>query len=85
MDDELRRSLEEEARMEDRPAAQLAARAIKAMVEARAAKREAIDAALNDANKGALISQDAMIQWMDSWGSDDKLPVPEPNIDSGKT
>lgn len=84
MDDELRRSLEEEARLEERPAAQLAARAIKAMVDAKVAKREAIDAALNEADKGAFVSQDAMNRWMDSWGSDDELPMPDPDIDTSK-
>lgn len=80
MDDELRQSLEREAQLEDRPAAQLAARAIKTMVEAKAAKRQAIDQALVEADQGQFISEAAMNQWIDSWGSDDELPMPELDI-----
>jgi len=80
MDDDLRRSLEEEAQLEDRPAAQLAARAIRAMIEAKAMKRQAIDQALSEADQGQFISEAAMNSWIDSWGSDDELPMPEPDI-----
>ena len=85
LDDDLRRSLEYEAELEDRPAAQLAMRAIRSMVEARAAKRRAIDAALQAADQGAFISQDAMNQWIDSWGSDDELPMPKPDITDARS
>lgn len=84
MDDDLRHSLEQEAKLEDRPPAQLAARAIKAMVQAKAAKRQAIDAALNEADQGTFISQDAMNQWIESWGSDNELPMPEPDISASQ-
>lgn len=80
LDDELRQALEHEAELEDRPAAQLAARAIRTMLEAKAAKRQAIDAALEEAAKGAFISENAMNAWVDSWDSENELPMPEADI-----
>lgn len=80
LDDELRKALETEAELEERPAAQLAARAIRAMLEAKEAKRQAIDAALDEAEKGAFISEEAMNAWIDSWDSETELPVPKADI-----
>jgi predicted transcriptional regulator len=77
LDDELRKALEKEAVLEDRPAAQLATRAIRSMLEAKAAKRAAIEAALEDAERGAFISQETMNAWIDSWDSENELPMPE--------
>ncbi len=80
MDDELRQALEHEAKLEGRPAAQLAATAIKAMVDARVKKRRAIEAAFAEADKGVFVSEEAVDRWMDSWGTDNELPPPEPDI-----
>ena len=80
MDTDLREALEQEARYEDRPAAQLANRAIKSMIQAKVAKRQAIETALAQADKGAFISQNALNEWMDSWDTDNELPIPEPDI-----
>ena len=82
MDTELRKSLEREAKFEDRPASQLANRAIKAMIQAKEAKHKAIDAALAEAEKGEFVSQKTLNDWMDSWDSDSELPIPEPDISS---
>jgi predicted transcriptional regulator len=76
LDDELRRSLEREAEIEDRPPAQLAVRAIRSMLEAKAAKRAAIDAALAHADQGRFISAEAMNAWIDSWDAGEEIPVP---------
>lgn len=76
LDDDLRKSLEKEAEFEDRPPAQLAVRAIRTMLEAKAAKRAAIDAAVNNAEQGKFISADAMNAWIDSWDTEDELPAP---------
>ncbi|MBO9467973.1 hypothetical protein J7443_22265 [Tropicibacter sp. R15_0] len=80
LDDELRKSLEREAEIEDRPPAQLAVRAIRSMLEAKAAKREAIEAALQQADEGRFISSEAMTDWIDSWDSEDELPMPAADI-----
>ena len=80
LDDDVREALEREAKLEDRPAAQLAAKAITSMLAAKQAKREAIEVALAEADEGAFISEDAMNKWIDSWGTAAELPEPTPDI-----
>lgn len=79
LDETLKKALEYEAALEERPPAQLAVRAIRAMVEARQAKRDAITAALKEAEKGQFISSEAMFAWIDSWASDHEGP--DPSVD----
>lgn len=80
LDDDLRKSLEREAEIEDRPPAQLAVRAIRAMLAAKAAKRATIDAAVAQADQGTFVSAEAMNDWMNSWNSDSELPAPKADI-----
>lgn len=80
LDDALRQSLEREAAIEDRPPAQLAVRAIRAMLEAKAAKRAAIEAALEQADQGEFISAEAMNDWIDSWDTEDEVSAPKVDI-----
>lgn len=80
LDDDLRKSLEKEAQIEDRPPAQLAVRAIRAMLEAKAAKRAAIDAALEEADQARFISAEAMNAWIDSWDSETERAAPKADI-----
>lgn len=80
LDDELRKSLEQEAEIEDRPPAQLAVRAIRSMLDAKAAKRAAIDFALKEADQGEFISAEAMNTWIDSWDSENELSAPKADI-----
>lgn len=80
MDEALRQSLEAEAELEHRPAAQLATAAIQAMVDAKQAKRRAIAAALEEADASEFISSQAMNDWIDSWGADDEHPPPRPGL-----
>ena len=76
----LKKSLEREAKREDRSASWLAVKAIEAMLRNRIEKRAAVRAAIAEARKGEFISQDAMDTWIASWGSDAELPLPEPDI-----
>lgn len=80
LDDELRQSLEHEAAIEDRPATQLAVRAIRSMLEAKAAKRAAVEAALKQAERGRFISAEAMNDWIDSWDQENEGPAPKADI-----
>ena len=80
LDDDLRKALEAEAAIEERPPAQLAVRAIRSMLEAKATKRAAIDAALAEAEQGRFISGDAMNAWIDSWDTEAELPMPKADI-----
>ena len=73
----LKKSLECEARREERSVSYLAVKAIEAMLRSRAEKRAAIRAAVAKADKGAFISQDAMDAWVSSWDADSELPLIE--------
>jgi len=77
---DIKKRLEREAKTLDRSTSYLAAKAIEAFVEAREDKRRAIEAALVEADKGVFISSTAMHKWMDSWGADNELPPPKPDI-----
>jgi predicted transcriptional regulator len=85
LDDDLRKALEREAALEDRPAAQLAVRAIRSMIEGREAKRAAIESALALADEGRFIAEDAMMAWVETWDTDHEAPVPkaDPSQDRG--
>ena len=85
IDANLKRSLKEEARRERRSASWLAVEAIEALLRGREEKRAAIRAALDEADRGAFISRDAMDAWISSWGSDPAGPPPEPDIRSAST
>lgn len=80
LDETLKRSLEEEARLEERSASQLATRAIRKMLEAKAAKRKLIEEAIAEADKGVFISDEKMTAWFLSLDTDHELPEPEPDI-----
>ncbi|MEP0188785.1 MAG: hypothetical protein ABJE00_00090 [Erythrobacter sp.] len=80
LDDTLRQSLEREAEIEDRPPTQLAVRAIRAMLESKAAKRAAIEIAFERADQGEFISAEAMNDWIDSWDTEDEDSAPEADI-----
>ena len=80
LDEELKRQLEDEAAREDRSASALATRAIRRMLEERAARRRLIEAALAEADDGAFISEQAMMCWFDSLGTENELPEPSPDV-----
>ena len=80
IDANLKKSLELEARREERSASYLAVKAIEAMLRERAGKRAAIRVAVSEAGKGAFISQEAMDAWVSSWGEEAELPPPEPDV-----
>ena len=80
LNDEVRQALEAEAAREQRPPAQLAARAIKSMLDAKAAKRAALEAAVSSAEEGVFISSEAMNAWVDSWGNNSERPLPTPDV-----
>ena len=50
------------------------------MLHNRVEKRAAVRAAIEEAGKGAFISQEAMDTWIASWDSEAELPPPEPDI-----
>ena len=77
---ELKERLDAVAESEDRSASYVATKAIEAFLDARDAKARAIDAAFREADQGIFVSPEAVHRWMDSWDTDNELPIPEPDI-----
>jgi predicted transcriptional regulator len=80
LDPETRARLEEEARRLDRPASQVAQRAIARYLDAQQALRDQIDAAAAEADHGIFVSSDAVNAWLDGWGTEGETPPPAPDI-----
>lgn len=80
LDHATRSRLDEEARRLDRPASQVAGKAIVAWLDAQESRRRAIEEAMAEADEGVFISGEAMAAWMDSWDTPGELPPPEPDI-----
>lgn len=77
---ETRRELEEYAKATQRSSAFIVKEAVESHLAERRAYLEAIEEAVAEADKGVFISGDAVDRWLASWGTDDPLPMPEPDI-----
>jgi len=80
LDEEIKLRLEEEARADERSASYIASRAIKQYLDSRKYERLAIEEAVNEAEKGVFISSKSMRTWIASWGADDELAPPKPDV-----
>lgn len=80
IDPEVKAGLEEAAKANDRTASYVAAKAIEAYLKAREEKRRILEEAVKEADKGVFISEEKMDAWMMSWGTDNPLPPPTPDI-----
>lgn len=85
LDDDTRARLTAEAARLDRPAAQVATRAIRSWLNAQDALRRQIDAAVEEADRGVFISSEAVGAWMDSWDTERESPMPKPDVHLGPT
>lgn len=80
IDTSLMRSLEAEARRQQRSPSRLAGEAIEAILLNCAEKRAAIRAAIEEAEAGSFVSEKAMNDWVLSWATDSETPVPGPDV-----
>lgn len=80
LDGGTRDRLAAEAARLDRPAAQVASRAIRSWLDAQDELRRQIDEAVDEADRGVFVSSEAVGAWMESWGTDRETPMPEPDI-----
>ena len=72
-------SLDELAGMTRRSRAELAEAALAQYLDVQRWQIEGIRAAIEEADLGAPgIPHERMAAWLDSWGTDDELPPPEP-------
>ncbi len=81
---EIKKKIEQEAKLLDRSTSYVVVQAINDYLDSRRMKRQAIENALVEAEKGVFISEKAMGEWLDSWGTDAELPPPDADIFSGK-
>lgn len=77
---ELKEKLEAEARLQKVSADDIAARAIGRYLEIHERERAILNERIAEADKGVFISEEAMLGWIKSWGTDNELPPPEPDI-----
>lgn len=78
---ELKRELEEYAKSTQRSSAFVVKEAIEVHLADRRAYLAAIEEALKEeAETGAYVSGEKVIEWLDSWGSPNEKPRPEPDI-----
>ena len=83
IDAELKNRLELEAKREERSAGVPRDKGcIESMLRDRAEKRAAIRSAIQAADKGSFISQDAMDAWVASWGTDTETAPPPADLKS---
>jgi predicted transcriptional regulator len=80
LEEKLRQGLEEEARLREVPETEIAEEAIREFLNRQAWMRREIEVAVREADKGVFISQEAMERWIDSWGTENELPPPEPDV-----
>ena len=77
---ETKRELEEYARAEQRSSAFIIKEVLEARLEERRAYLAAIEEGEREADLGIFVSGDAVRRWLLSWGTENVLPRPEPDI-----
>lgn len=78
---ETRRELEEYAKATQRSSAFIVKEAVEAHLAERRAYLEAVEEAIRESDEtGEYISWEATKTWMESWGTKNELPPPEPDI-----
>lgn len=83
---ETRKELEDYAKATQRSAAFIVKEAVEAHLAERRAYKAAIEEALSDIEEtGELTSWEATKEWMESWGADNELPAPKPDVFRKKT
>lgn len=77
---ETKRNLEREAALTRQSESEIAGEALEAYFRNREHLREALNEAIAEADKGVFISGEAMHRWIESWGTENELPPPEPDV-----
>ena len=80
MDQKIKTRLEKQAALEERSAAFLVQKVVADYLDAKDYERKVFEEAFKEADKGVFISGEAVHRWMESWGTENELPIPEPDI-----
>ena len=77
---EVKQKLDDEERSQNVSPSDLVERAIESYLEIRQSEREVLRQRIAEADKGVFISGEAMHRWIGSWGTENELPPPEPDV-----
>jgi predicted transcriptional regulator len=77
---EIKQRLDDEARSINVSTNDLVERAIESYLEIPSSERELLKQRVAEADKGVFISGEAMHRWIESWGTENELPPPEPDV-----
>jgi predicted transcriptional regulator len=77
---ELKQWFEQQAKRKDRSLGYVVVQSMEQTKRSSQARDQMIRDAMAEADKGVFISQEAVHKWMDSWDSDNELPLPEPDV-----
>jgi RHH-type transcriptional regulator, rel operon repressor / antitoxin RelB len=81
VDVDLNNELEALAAATQRSKAFLINEALESYIDRQRWMEERIEASIKESDEsGEFISNEAMMKWLDSWGTEDELPPPEPDI-----
>jgi predicted transcriptional regulator len=78
--DDLRQAVDKYAELTDRSRAFVVKEAVSAYMEDQSAYLAAIDEALAEEEEAGFVSGEAVLEWLESWGTDNVKPSPEPDI-----
>ena len=76
---ETKQELDDYARATRRSSAFIVKEAVEAHLAERRAYLAAIDEAIKEADEGVFVSGEAVMRWLQSWGTGNELPPPEPD------
>lgn len=77
---ELKKKLDDEARLQKISVESIAENAIKRYLEIREHERQILRERVAEADRGVFISSEAMHRWIESWDTENELPPPEPDV-----
>lgn len=80
LSDEVKKELEFISHATKRSPSSIAAEVLASNIPIRAQRMRMIQEAKKEAENGAFISQEAMETWVDSLGTSNELPLPEPDV-----
>jgi predicted transcriptional regulator len=80
LDPKVKNKLQKQADLTDRSLSYVAQQAIIEFLETKERERQIVEQALLEADKGKFISDEKMMGWIESWGSENELPEPEADL-----
>jgi predicted transcriptional regulator len=85
LDAQVKKRLQKEAKLRKRSAGFIVQQALEEYLKGKDFERRMAEEAFVKAEKGVFISGEKVHAWMESLGTENELPFPEPDIFPGKT